>query len=79
MENATIYDIDLNNPSDELIEYIRRNHNLIAYYAPKFLTEDLSLDPDYYQLPDFDQSVILVFALKSLSIDVYEIINRITK
>jgi hypothetical protein len=74
--NITIRDINLNNPTPELSEYINRNQNLIAYYAPKFLTDDLSADPYYTQLPAIDQHLILAFAFASLNYDTYEILNR---
>jgi hypothetical protein len=76
LENLKLNEIDIYNPSPELEQYIIRNSNLIAYYVPKFLTEDLSDDPDYDNLPAIDRHLILAFAFASLNLDTFEILNR---
>lgn len=76
LENINFSDIDIYNPSPELKNYIIRNSNLILYYAPKFLTDDLSLDPDYYNLPQLDQDLVLAFAFASLNLNTFEILNK---
>lgn len=76
IENLKFSEIDIYDPSPELEQYIIRNSNLIAYYAPKFLTDDLSLDPDYDNLPAIDKNLILSFAFASLNLDTFEILNR---
>jgi hypothetical protein len=76
LDNIRISDINLNNLTPELSEYINRNHNLIAYYAPKFLTDDLSIDPEFRQLSAIDHYLIIAFAFGSLDLDTYEILNR---
>jgi hypothetical protein len=76
LDNIRISDINLNDPTPELSEYIKRNQNLITYYASGFLTDDLSADPYYTQLSAIDQHLILAFAFASIDINTYEVLNR---
>ena len=73
---SNLKEINIYDPTPELLEYIKKSENLIAYYAPKFLIQDLSKDKDYPNLPLLDQHLILVFAIASLSVDVYEVLHR---
>jgi len=76
LENIKFSEIDIFDPSPELEQYIIRNSNLIAYYTPKFLTETLSDDPEYNNLPAIDQFLIIAFAFASLNYNTFEILNR---
>ena len=76
LETLDLREINLNTLTPELSEYIIRIQNLILYYAPKFLTDDLSADPEFQQLSPLDHKLILAYALASLDFDTYEILNR---
>lgn len=76
LESLILHEIDLTDPTPELSEYINRNQNLILYYASKFLTDDLSADPEYQQLSPLDYNIILAIACASLDLDTHEILNR---
>ena len=76
IDNLPFEEINIFDPTPELLDYINRTQNLIAYYAPKFLTDDIHADPEYNQLPQLDRHLILAFAFASLDIDTYEVLHR---